>query len=144
MTYEEYKKGSKNERNNILKIFLSKLFTIVIFSMIVIITSNTNEQFRNFLINDVLNSTMDFSKVNNTLDNMSGLFKENQDKQVFNEISEKVIEIRRHLHAHPGGALQVHAADVARKRIRASAYRGRPRLRARDNRHVRDVLPLAA
>ena len=89
MTYEEYKKGSKNEKNNIFKIFLSKLFTVAIFSMIVIITSNTNEQFRNFLINDVLNNTIDFSKVNNTLDNMSGVFKENQDKQVFNEISKK-------------------------------------------------------
>lgn len=89
MTYEEYKKGSKKIKKDYLKIFLSKLFTIIIFSMIVVITSNTNESFRNFLINDVLNSTMDFSKINNTLDSLSGVIKEKEDKQVFNEITEK-------------------------------------------------------
>ncbi len=91
MTYEEYKKGSKIKKNNIIKIFLGKLFTIIIFSMIVIIVSNSNESFRNFLINDVLNSTMDFSKVNNTLDNISGVFKETEEKQVYNEIVEKEV-----------------------------------------------------
>lgn len=91
MTYEEYKKGSKTKKNNIIKIFLGKLFTIIIFSMIVIIVSNSNESFRNFLINDVLNSTMDFSKVNNTLDNISGVFKETEEKQVYNEIVKKEV-----------------------------------------------------
>ena len=89
MTYEEYKKGSKNQQNNILKNFIGKIFTIVIFSMIIIIISNTNEKFRNFLINDILNSTMDFSKVNNTLDNFSNVFTTEEDKQVFTEVTEK-------------------------------------------------------
>ena len=68
MTYEEYKNESNNNNNNFFKLIFSKLFTIVIFCMIVITISNTNEKFRNFLINDVLNNTMDFSKMNNLLD----------------------------------------------------------------------------
>ncbi len=89
MTYEEYKNGSKKNKSNILKILLGKLFTITIFSMTIIAISNTNERFRDFLINDVLNNTMNFSKVNNTLDNITGVFNEETDKQVFSEITEK-------------------------------------------------------
>ena len=66
MTYEEYKKESK--KDNKIKVFIkkiiSKIFTAVIFSMIVIIASNYSPKFRNFLINDVLNNSLDFSKVN--------------------------------------------------------------------------------
>jgi hypothetical protein len=92
MTYEEYKKGNKNnKKNNVIKILIEKTFTIVIFSMIIIITSNTNESFRNFLVNDILNKTMDFSKVNNTMDNLSNVFESKEDKQVFKELEEKEI-----------------------------------------------------
>lgn len=91
MTYEEYKNSGKKVKNNVLKIFIGKLFTIVIFSMTIIIISNTNEKFRDFLIDDVLNNTMDFSKVNNAVDNITGVFDEQTDKQVFNEIEEKEI-----------------------------------------------------
>ncbi len=80
MTYEEYKNkknSSTKERksNSFLKKLFSKFFTIVIFVMLVVIVSNYSESFRNFIINDVLNSTMDFSKVNNLVDNMTSMFK---------------------------------------------------------------------
>ena len=42
-----------------------------------------------FSLNKVLNNTMDFSKVNNTLDTMTNVFSEEKEKQVFNEIEEK-------------------------------------------------------
>lgn len=88
MTYEEYKKTNETKKGSILNSILSKLFTIVIFTMIVIIISNTNESFRNFLINDVLNNTMDFSKVNNALDQVTNVFNIDNTTQVFNENEE--------------------------------------------------------
>lgn len=85
MTYEEYKESKKVKKNNILKTLLSKLFTIVIFTMIVITISNLNTNFRNFLVNDVLNNSMDFSKVNNILDSFTSVFKNNNTQTVFKE-----------------------------------------------------------
>lgn len=85
MTYEEYKDSKKVKKNNFLKSLLSKLFTVVIFTMIVIIVSNLNVDFRNFLINDVLNNSMDFSKVNNILDSFTNVFKNNNTQTVFKE-----------------------------------------------------------
>lgn len=89
MTYEDYKNKNKLNKKDILKKLLSKLYTIVIFTMFVIILSNTNESFKNFLIDDVLNHTMDFSKVNNALDNVTNVFKEDESKIVFNEEKEQ-------------------------------------------------------
>jgi hypothetical protein len=91
MTYEEYKNKNNVKKNNYFKIILSKFYTIIIFTMIVIIISNSNSTFRNFLINDVLNNTMDFSKINIFLDKISGVYNKKEDKVVFNEI-ESVIE----------------------------------------------------
>ena len=65
MTYEEYKNKNNTKKSSVFKIILSKFYTVIIFTMIVIIISNSNSTFRNFLINDVLNNTMDFSKINN-------------------------------------------------------------------------------
>ena len=64
MTYEEYKNKKEPKKNDFLKKVLSKLFTIVIFTMIVIITSNHSPKFKSFLVDKVLNSTIDFSFVN--------------------------------------------------------------------------------
>ena len=89
MTYEDYKKGNKTNKKVIIKKLLGKLYTIVIFTMFVIILSNTNESFKKFLIDDVLNHTMDFSKVNNALDNVTNVFKEEETKIVFNEEKEQ-------------------------------------------------------
>ena len=64
MTYEEYK-SSKNkikpssEKKSILKALLSKLFTVIIFSMLVVIISNYSPKFKSFIVDKVLNSTMD-------------------------------------------------------------------------------------
>ena len=86
MTYEEYKSNklssNKNKKsNNFFKKLLSKFLTIVIFVMIVLIASNFSSKFRNFLINDVLNNTMDFSKVNKLVNKVTSIFKteENDD-----------------------------------------------------------------
>lgn len=85
MTYEEYKSSNKKKKNNYIKVFMSKLFTIVIFSMLVIICSNYFPSFKNFLIDDVLNKTMDFSKVNSIMDK----FKPNKEVSVFKEEDER-------------------------------------------------------
>ena len=83
MTYEEYKNSKSNKRkNNIISKILNKLFTIVIFIMIVIILSNYSSKFKNFIIDDVLNSTMDFSKVNKILNNVTSIFKNNKTQNV--------------------------------------------------------------
>ncbi len=87
MTYEEYKNTKdsstkKRKSNSLFKKLLSKLFTIVIFVMLVVIVSNYSESFRNFVINDVLNNTMDFSKVNNLVDKMTAIFKTEKDDTI--------------------------------------------------------------
>lgn len=75
MTYEEYKNKKEPSKNNLIKRFLSKLFTIVIFTMIIIIISNYSPKFKNFLIDKVLNSTVDFSFVNKITNNITEVFK---------------------------------------------------------------------
>lgn len=78
MTYDEYKNSKDNKtKKNYFKSFLSKLFTIVIFTMLVVITSNLSSDFRNFIINNVLNSTFDFSKFNKLVNNTTDIFKGN-------------------------------------------------------------------
>ena len=85
MTYEEYKSmNNKKNKKGIIKKVLNKLFTIIIFTMIVVIISNYSPKFRNFLINDVLNNTMDFSKINNFLDKTTNVFKIKEVKPVSN------------------------------------------------------------
>jgi len=75
MTYEEYKNNKiPKKKNNILKNLLNKLFTIVIFTMLVVITSNYSPKFRDFIINDVLNNTMDFSKLNKFINKTTSIF----------------------------------------------------------------------
>ena len=77
MTYEEYKNKKEPKKNDFLKKVLSKLFTIVIFTMIVIITSNHSPKFKSFLVDKVLNSTIDFSFVNKITNNITNVFKTN-------------------------------------------------------------------
>lgn len=83
MTYEEYK-NNKNEKpkNEILKKILSKLFTIIIFIMLVVTISNYSPGFKNFIIDDVLNSTYDFSKVNKLINNFTTVFKNDNTAKV--------------------------------------------------------------
>jgi hypothetical protein len=89
MTYEEYrnKKSSKPKNNKLLKNIISKLFTIVIFSMIVIIISNYSPKFKNFLINDVLNKTMDFSWFNSRVNKVTNVFKNKETIPVIKEVN---------------------------------------------------------
>ena len=78
MTYEEYKKGyetNNKKSSNIIKSFISKLLTIIIFTMIVITISNYSEKFRNFVINDVLSDSMDFSIINKFTSKFTNIFK---------------------------------------------------------------------
>lgn len=94
MTYEEYKSTKNNstkkrKSSSFLKNILGKFFTIVIFVMLVVIVSNYSESFRNFIINDVLNNTMDFSKINNLVDSMTSIFKTNVEDSTLNVASIK-------------------------------------------------------
>lgn len=75
MTYEEYKNKKDSKTNNIFKKILSKLFTIVIFTMIVITLSNTSPKFKSFIVDKVLNSTIDFSFVNKLSNKVTNVFK---------------------------------------------------------------------
>lgn len=77
MTYEEYKNKKDSKNNNLLKKILNKLFTLVIFTMIIIIISNYSPKFKSFLIDKVLNSTIDFSFVNKITNNITEVFKTN-------------------------------------------------------------------
>ncbi len=96
MTYEEYK-SSKNktikpssEKKSIFKTCLNKLFTIIIFCMIVVIISNYSPKFKSFIVDKVLNSTIDFSFVNKILNKTTNVFKSNGSKivNVSKEINE--------------------------------------------------------
>ena len=85
MTYEEYKNKKEPKKHNFIKKILAKLFTVVIFTMLVIVISNYSETFRNFLINDVLSNTMDFSKINNLIDKTTSIFSIDKTSPVFKE-----------------------------------------------------------
>lgn len=75
MTYEEYKNKKDSKANNIFKKILSKLFTIVMFTMIVITLSNMSPKFKSFIVDKVLNSTIDFSFVNKLSNKVTNVFK---------------------------------------------------------------------
>lgn len=85
MTYEEYKESKNPKKNNIISSILSKLFTVIIFTMIVIILCNCNKTFKNFIINDVLNNSMNFSYTNKIIDKFTDIFKNNKTQVVFKE-----------------------------------------------------------
>ena len=80
MTYEEYKSSKKNkinqnkEKRSPLKTALNKLFTIIIFCMLVVIISNHSPKFKSFIVDKVLNSTIDFSFVNRFLNKATNVF----------------------------------------------------------------------
>ncbi len=89
MTYEEYKnkKNNNKKKKTWIKKLISKFFTIIIFTMSILIISNFNPKFRSFLIDDVLNKTMDFTLFNNIIDNFTNVFTPPKaDKVVNNEI----------------------------------------------------------
>lgn len=88
MTYDEYKNSRENKtRKNIFKSFLSKLFTIIIFTMSIVIISNLSSDFRNFIINNVLDSSFDFSKINKIINKTTDVFKTNETMEVSGEIT---------------------------------------------------------
>ena len=86
MTYDEYKNKSKSKKRNLFQVLISKLFTVIIFTMIVIIISNNSPKFRDFLTNDVLNSTMDFSKINKFINRLTNVFENNEVLNVSKEV----------------------------------------------------------
>lgn len=90
MTYEEYKnnKNHKIKRSFINKL-LDKLFTIIIFSLIVLIISNKSVKFRNFIKNDVLDCTLDFSIMNNITNKITNVFKSEISVPVSKEIKKQ-------------------------------------------------------
>lgn len=88
MTYNEYKKKDY-KKDSILRRLISKLFTIIIFTMLVVIASNYSISFRKFIIDDVLNNTMDFSKFNKLLNSATNVFKSDKVISVSSEIKEE-------------------------------------------------------
>ena len=89
MTYEEYKNKRSSNGKNILKKLLNKLFTVIIFTMLIIIISNYYPKFRTFLTDKVLNSTFDFSIVNKFINKTTSIFKTEEVKPVTKIIDEK-------------------------------------------------------
>ena len=87
MTYNEYK--NPKQKNSFIKRLINKFFTVVIFTMIVVIISNYSISFRKFIINNVLNNTMDFSKINKLLNKTTNVFKKDEVVSVAGEIEEK-------------------------------------------------------
>ena len=81
MTYEEYKNkriSNKRSSSGILSNMLNKFFTIIIFTMLVVIISNYSPKFKSFVIDKVLNSTFDFSFINKSLNKVTNIFKREQ------------------------------------------------------------------
>ena len=78
MTYEEYKNKKSSKKNSVLKNALNKLFTIIIFILLVMIMSNISPKFRNFVNDKVLNSTIDFSVFNKFTNKLTDVFKMNE------------------------------------------------------------------
>jgi len=91
MTYEYYKNAG-NKKSSLFKRLLNKLFTVVIFTMLVVIISNYSPSFRNFIIDDVLNNTMDFSKINKLINHASSIFKKDEVINVSSDIKESTTE----------------------------------------------------
>ena len=94
MTYDEYKNNKKKKRSGkkYFKNALNKLFTVIIFSMLIIITSNYSPKFKSFIVNKVLNSTMDFSFVNKLINKTTSVFenKSNETVPVSKEIEKSI------------------------------------------------------
>ena len=53
---------------------LSKFLTIVVFTLLVVIISNHSPSFKSFIVDKVLNSTFDFSKINKLISNVTDIF----------------------------------------------------------------------
>ena len=90
MTYEEYKnnKKPKNKKETFIKNIINKLFTVTIFTMLVIIISNIYSPFRIFIIDKVLNNSLDFSIVNKYMDYVTSVFQTDSTQNVFHENKE--------------------------------------------------------
>ena len=90
MIYDEYRSSKDNKpKKNYIKIFLSKLFTIIIFTMTIVIISNLSSNFRNFIINNVLDSTFDFSILNKVINKTTNVFKSDKLMEVASEIEKE-------------------------------------------------------
>lgn len=77
MTYEEYKNNKNNKdhkENNFIKNIFSKLLTIIVFTLLIVIISNNSPKFKSFIKDKVLDSTFDFSKVNKLISNITDIF----------------------------------------------------------------------
>lgn len=78
MTYEEYKnKKSINLKHNknLLNNLFNKLWTVIVWSLLIIIICNYSPSFKSFLVNKVLNSTFDFSHINKIVNKFTNIFK---------------------------------------------------------------------
>ena len=81
MKYKHYNKESKI-KDLIIRSF-NKVFTCIIFSLIVLFLCNINSDFKEFVIDKVLNDTMDFSYINKFSNKITNVFKNSNTKEVF-------------------------------------------------------------
>ena len=91
MTYEDYSKKTSNKKNY-LKVLLNKLFTVIIFTMLVITISNYSPKFKSFLVDKVLNDSMDFSFFNNIVNKITTVFKSEEIIPVSSNINDTKYE----------------------------------------------------
>ncbi len=108
MTYEEYKSNKDgSSKKHIIKSMLSKLFTIVIFVLIVMIISNFSPKFRTFVNDKVLNSTYDFSFVNKFTNKITDIFK--------NKEYTPVVKTEEKYEKYLDGVKYTHSGDILLK-----------------------------
>lgn len=82
MTYEEYKNSKKNSSNkpkkSIFKTLINQTLSVIILIMITLIVCNYNESFKAFVEEKILKNTIDFSKVNKLISNVTNIFDEEE------------------------------------------------------------------
>lgn len=97
MTYEEYKNSKRSNNKNkksIIKSFINKILIVIILLLIVLISCNYSPKFKTFIEEEVLQNTIDFSKVNKLLSNITDVFKEEENIiAVSSEIKESEIHL---------------------------------------------------
>ena len=90
MTYEEYK--NKGSKKSLLKSILSKLYTVIVFTLLILIISNVSPKFKTFIKDKVLESTIDFSFINKLTSKTTDIFKSKETVPVFDIKEEKYEE----------------------------------------------------
>ncbi len=105
MTYEEYKNNKEgSNKKSFIRSAFSKLFTIIVFVLIVMIISNLSPDFRKFVSDNLLNKTIDFSIINKFTNKITDVFK--------SEIETPVIKTETQQEKYKNGIKYIYSGDV--------------------------------